>query len=216
MQCCWGCFSGLCINHLCGAPLCDRPQLMEAIVKEGPEAERVAMTMTYTYKAAGQVEGITQVRRCAWRLTAWPAVMWGRPVVYTLFSVRRRRLRQDGRGGINTRTLCPHPLVQPAGQAYAAAAERLPRDPEVLSGLFRAHVRCVWGGVQAELRPAEDEECSNEAQHWGQACCTVLRCGRDLPPWCRPACCCFHLATARFSPTTYAIPPFRLLLPTHQ
>ena len=62
---------------------------MRDIVGEGPEAERVVMTMAYTYKAAGQPEGITA--------------------------------------------------------AYAAAAERQPRDPEVLGGLFKAHARWAPG-----------------------------------------------------------------------
>lgn len=34
---------------------------MRDIVAEGPEAERVVMTMAYTFKAAGQLDAITQV-----------------------------------------------------------------------------------------------------------------------------------------------------------
>ena len=60
-------------------------QLMGELAGEGPESERVAMTMAYTLKAAGRLGDITA--------------------------------------------------------AYASLAERQPRDPEALAGLFRAHVR---------------------------------------------------------------------------
>lgn len=40
-----------------------RLQLMRDIVAEGPQSERVAMTMTYTLKAAGDLGTITQVGR---------------------------------------------------------------------------------------------------------------------------------------------------------
>ena len=46
------------------------PQLMADIVAEGPDSERIVMTMTYTYKAAGQLGGITKVGAHCWVLGA--------------------------------------------------------------------------------------------------------------------------------------------------
>lgn len=40
-------------------------QLMRELTEEGPRSERVAMTMAYTLKAAGDVAGITRVRGAA-------------------------------------------------------------------------------------------------------------------------------------------------------
>lgn len=42
-------------------PRHSRPQLMRELTSEGPRSERVAMTMAYTLKAAGDIAGITQV-----------------------------------------------------------------------------------------------------------------------------------------------------------
>ncbi|KAL4447959.1 hypothetical protein ABPG75_005178 [Micractinium tetrahymenae] len=99
-------------------------QLMRDIVAEGPGAERVVMTMAYTYKAAGQPEGITQ--------------------------------------------------------AYAAAAEKLPRDPEVLAGLFRSYVRDFNFVKQqqvamklSKLAPAGSPEAA--ACAWWMVCSLVLQ-----------------------------------------
>ena len=42
------------------------PQLLADVVAEGPDSERIVMTMTYTFKAAGQLGGITKVGGTGW------------------------------------------------------------------------------------------------------------------------------------------------------
>lgn len=56
----------LCIRHdaICPSLHC-LLQLLADIVAEGPDTERIVMTMTYTYKAAGQLGGITKVGAAA-------------------------------------------------------------------------------------------------------------------------------------------------------
>lgn len=105
-------------------------QLMRDIVAEGPEAERVVMTMSYTYKAAGQPEGITQVglcradAACHWRLSLLrqAADRWqlaGRPATGGQACLLMPRTR--------CRLLLLKPLPWPNCLPSVVAARRMPR-----------------------------------------------------------------------------------------
>lgn len=115
---------------------------MRDIVAEGPEAERVVMTMSYTYKAAGQLEAISQaskqhgaMHQC--RTAACPARDGGEAC-----GTRRWLAGPNRRADTLLRRL----------QAYAAAAEKHPRDTDILAGLFKSYVRCGGAAARRSLQ----------------------------------------------------------------